>query len=65
LPKDVQKDKTKMNVEKLVYTLKCNTNVTIDGKIKDEVKFLFKRYMDDAKRTCSEWANQSLHRILK
>jgi len=44
-----KKIKLKPDVEKLVYTLKRNTNVTIDDEIKDEVKFLVKRFVDDAK----------------
>ena len=64
LPERVQKDKIKTNVEKLVYTLKQNTDLTVNEELRDEFKFLVKRFTNDAERACSERANQSLHRTL-
>ena len=65
LPERVQKDKIKTNVEKLVYTLKRKTDVTVNEELRDEFKFLVKRFTNDAERACSERANQSLHRTLR
>jgi len=41
--KKVQKDKIKTNVEKLVYSLKRNTDIEFDDEARDELKFLVKR----------------------
>ena len=65
LPERVQKDKIKTNVEKLIYTLKRNTDVTVNEELKVEFKFLVKRFTNDAERACSERANQFLHRTLR
>ena len=65
LPERVQKDKIKTNVEKLVYTLKRNNDVTVNEELRDEFKFLVKRFTNDAERVCSERANQSLYRTLR
>ena len=60
----MQKDKIKVAVEQLVYRLKRNTDVSLNQKIKDDFKFLVKRFTDDANRVCSNWVNQALHRNL-
>ena len=65
LPKTVQKDKIKTNIEKLLYSLKRNTDILIDDEIKDDIKFMVKRFVDNAKRACSNRANQSLHGTLR
>ena len=65
LPERIQKNKIKTNVEKLVYTLKRNTDVTVNEELRDEFTFLVKRFTNDAERACSERANQSLHRTLR
>ena len=65
LPERVQKDKIKTNVEKLVYTLKRDTDVTVIEELRDEFKFLVKRFTNDAEHACSERANQSLHWTLR
>ena len=65
LSERVQKDKIKTNVEKLVYTLKRNTDVTVNEELRDEFQFLVKRFTNDAERACSERVNQSLHRTLR
>ena len=64
LLKKVQKDKIKTNVEKLVYTLKRNTDVEMNDEIQDDIKFLVKRFVNDANRACSESVNQFLHHTL-
>ena len=53
-----------MEVEQLVYELKRNIDVSLNQKIKDDFKFLIKRFTDDANRACSSWVNQVLHRNL-
>ena len=65
VPERVQKDKIKTNVEKLVCTLKRNTDVTVNEELRDEFKFLVKRFTNDAERACSERANQSIHQTLR
>ena len=62
LPKKVQKEKIKASIEKLTYTLKRNTDITMKDDTKDEIKFLVK---DNANRVCSERSNQSLHNTLR
>ena len=44
LPKKVQKDKLKISIEKLVYSLKQNTNIDMDDETKDDFKFLLKMF---------------------
>ena len=45
--------------------MKRNTDVTFNEELRDEFKFLVKRFTNDAERACSERANQSLHRTLR
>ena len=42
--------------------MKRNTDVTVKEELRNLFKFLVKRFTNDAERTCSERANQSLHR---
>ena len=60
----MQKDKIKVAVEQLVYKLKRYTDVSLNQEIKDDFKFLIKKFTDDANRSCSSRVNQALHRIL-
>ena len=64
LPKKVQKDKLKISFEKLVYTLKRNTNIDMDNATKDDFKFLMKKFTENSQRACSTRINQSLHHTL-
>ena len=61
LPKKVQKEKIKTSIENLTYTLKRNTDITMTDDTKDDIKFLVKRFTDDANRVCAERSNKSLH----
>ena len=45
--------------------MKRNTDVAFNEELRDEFKFLVKRFTNDAERACSERANQSLHRTLR
>ena len=65
LSKKVQKEKIKTNIEKLTYTIKRNTDITMNEDTKDDIKFLVNRFTDDANRVCSERSNQSLHKLSK
>ena len=60
----MQKDKIKVAVEQLVYKLKRSTDVSLNQEIKDDIKFLIKKFTDDANRACSSRVNQALHRNL-
>ena len=64
LPRQVQKDKIKVAVEQLVFKLKRNTDVSLNQEIKNDIKFLIKKFTDDANRACSSRVNQALHRNL-
>ena len=64
LPKKVQKDKIKTQIEKLAFLLKRNTDVNVDDEIKDDIKFLVKRFVEEGTRACSTRQNQSLHRTI-
>ena len=61
----VQKDKIKTNIEKLVCTLKRNTDVTVNEELKYELKFLVQRFTNDAEHACSEQADQFHHQTLR
>jgi len=56
-PKKVQKDKIKTFVEKLIYSLKRNTDIEFDDEARDKLKFLVKKFTDDATRVSSERYN--------
>ena len=60
----MQKDKLKISIEKLVYSLKRNTNIDMDDETKDDLKFLMKKFTEDSQRACSTRINQSLHHTL-
>ena len=44
---------TKANLEQLIYSIKRNKNITLNSEIKDEIKFVFKQFSNNAKRLCS------------
>ena len=60
----VQKGKLKISIEKLVYSLKRNTNIDMDDETKDDFKFLMKKFTEDSQRACSTKINQSLQHTL-
>lgn len=64
LPKKVDKNEMKTNIEKLIYSLKKNTNLNIDDETKDEIKYLVKKFVEKGNRICSSRANQCLHSTL-
>jgi len=64
LPKRVQKDKIKINLEKLFYSLKGNPDVGINDEIKDDVKYIFRKLTTDSSCVCSMRTNQALHKSL-
>jgi len=65
LPKSVEKDQIKINVEKLVYSLKKNQKFKMDSDFKDDLKFLVKKFVDDGTKFCNKRPNQAIHRTLK
>ena len=65
LPKKVEKDKIKCSIEKLVYTFTRNTGINVDEGMKDDIKFLLRKFTDDADRACMSRVNQSMHNALK
>jgi len=62
--KRVQKDKIKVNFEKLFYSLKGNPDVAINDQIKDDVKYIFRKFTTNRSRVCSMRTNQALHKTL-
>ena len=64
LPQKVKKDQIKANVEKLIYNVKRHSDAQINDEIKDELKFMVKKYTEDASSICSKPINQSLHNTL-
>ena len=65
LPKKFNSYDTKANLEQLIYSIKKNENITLNSEIKDEIKFVFKQFSNNAKRLCSNPKNSSFHRTLK
>ena len=61
LPRKVNKEQIKVNLEKLIYNLKRHFDAQINDEIKDELKFMVKKLTEDASSICSKWVNQSLH----
>ena len=45
--------------------MKCNTDIAINEETNVDIKFLVKRFTDDANRVCSERSNQSLYNTLR
>ena len=66
-PTQICSDEIKANVEQLLNSAKIrnDNNSQIDDKTRDEIKFTGKRFLNDAKRFCSSFSNQALHRTLK
>ena len=60
----MEKDKIKASIEKLAYSLKKNTNVTIDDETKDDLKFIVQKFTEDSKRVSCTYQDQSLHSTL-
>ena len=61
----VQKEKIKVNVEKLFYALKGDPKVTINDEVRDDVKFIFRKFVTDCSRVCSTRTNKALHQTLE
>ena len=57
----MKKKQIKANVEKLIYILKRHSDAQINDEIKDELKFMVKKFTEDASSICSKRVNQSLH----
>ena len=64
LPRKLKVDDTKSNIERLLYSLKTNERLNITDKTRDEIKFITKKFINDAKRLCSERRNIALHTTL-
>ena len=60
-------DEVKANVEQLLKSANIgnDSNSEIDDETKDEIEFTVIRFQNDAKRICSRFPNEALHRTLK
>ena len=64
LPKKLRTDDIKAQIEKLFYFIN-KENKLIDDNFKDEVKFMFKKFVNAGKRICAHPKNAALHNTLK
>ena len=64
LPKKLQTDDIKAQVEKLFYFIN-KENKLIDDNFKEEVKYMFKKFVNACKRICAHPKNAALHNTLK
>ena len=64
LPKKLQTDDIKAQIEKL-FNFINKENKLIDDNFKDEVKFMFKKFVIAGKRICAHPKNVALHNTLK
>ena len=64
LTKKIQTDDIKAQIEKLFYFIN-KENKLIDNNFKDEVKFMFKKFVNADKRICTYPKNVALHNTLK
>ena len=64
LTKKLQTDDIKAQIEKLFYFINKG-NKLVDDNFKDEVKFMFKKFVNADKRICSYPKNVALHNTLK
>ena len=65
LERHVQKEKIKVNIEKLFYSLKGDPKVTINDQVRDDVKFIFRKFITDSSRVRSTRTNKALHPTLQ
>ena len=65
LERRVQKEKIKVIIEKLVYLLKRDPKVTTNDQVRDDVKFIFRKFITDSSRVCSTRTNKALHQTLE
>ena len=49
LERRVQKEKIKVDIEKLFYLLKWDPKVTINDQVRDDVKFIFRKFITDSR----------------
>ena len=65
LPRKIEKDKMKTNIERLAFRLTNNTEThSVDEETKDEIKFWVKQFVDAGNRICSKRTKRSLHHTL-
>ena len=55
----------KVNIEKLFYSLKGYPKVTMNDEVRDDVKFIFRKFITDSSRVCSTRTNKALHQTLE
>ena len=55
----------KVSIEKLFYSLKGDPKVTINDEVREEVKFIFRKFLTDSSRVCSTRTNKALHQTLE
>ena len=66
LPEKVKQDQIKINLEKLMYTVKRhNPTINFDDEFRDDIKFHLKKFLTTANQLCSEPQNRSLHCTLR
>ena len=63
-PKKVQKDKIKIYLEKIFYSLERDPENHVDIEFKDELKYLYKKFVNNGNQACNTKQNQSLHSTL-
>ena len=67
LPRQIYSDEVNADVERLLNLSKIRNDDSseIDDETRDEIKYIVKSFWNDAKRICSSFPNQALHRTLK
>jgi len=61
LPRKVNADNIKANIEQFLYSLKRNKNLNIDEETCDEIKLGFRKFVQNSRRLSSDKRNIALH----
>ena len=65
LPKKVDENEIKAQVEKLMKGVVWHTDITVDNDAKDEIKREVHTFVKSVRRVCSKRANQTFHKTIK
>ena len=64
LPKRVDPDSVKTNVEKVIYRAEKQTGIKVDVNFRDQIKHCLTSFLNKCKNVCGTLRNQAFHRTI-
>ena len=65
LPQKIDQDTVKISLERFLYTIENKLLISsIDNETKDEIKYIFRKFITNAKQQCDKRHNQFIQQTL-